>query len=209
MTIEKQNELLARELGTNIYGEPKFRWHHSEELFWPAYKTGRLTRRKIMVPLIGTDDQAEVETDIPEPEYKRDRMSHSLHKQWVVCKWVPPDELGWWTSEFPGADWPSRGYYFPTNAALAEGVMPTLEDTEHLIKCVKEQTSMTFQARLADMEADQARQEKAKDSEIDSMVRNEFTAFMNPAPGKRGNGISMPYSKFDRASEKKEVTSVE
>lgn len=205
MTIAKLNDLLLRELGSNVYGEPRFRWTFSEELFWPAYKTGNLIRREISVPLLGSDQHEEVETDIPELEYKRDRMSHSLFKQWVICKWIAPDELTWWQSEFPGAPWPDRGYYFATNAAMEPEVMPTLQDTERLIRCVKEQTSMTYAARLADMEADQARQDKAKESELDSMVRNEFTAFMNPAPGKRGNGISMPYSKFDRDKEPSNV----
>jgi hypothetical protein len=204
MTVAKLNELLSRELGTNVYGEGKYLWKNSDELLWPAYKTGRLTRRKIMVPLLGTDNHEEVETDIPEPEYKRDRMSHTLWKQWVVCKWVPPDELGWWATEFPGADWPARGYYFPTNAALAEGVAPSLEDTEHLIRCVREQTSMTFAARLADMEADKERADRRKESEMDSMIRNEFTAFMNPAPGKRGNFVSPQTGFGDSPNVKKE-----
>jgi hypothetical protein len=206
MTVAQLNDLLLRELGSTIYDGGRFEWRFSEELFWPAYKTGQLTRRKIMVPLLGSDTGEEVETDIPEPEYKRDRMSHTLSKQWVVCKWVPPDKLGWWASEFPGAPWPSRGYYFPTNASLAEGVLPTLQDTEHLIECVKEQTRMSFSARLADMEADQERQDRAKASELDSMIRNEFTAFMNFAPGKRGGFVSPQGGFGESPLMKKEVT---
>jgi hypothetical protein len=209
MTVEKLNALLARELGTHIYNAGKFKWAYSEDLYWPAYKTGRLTRRKIMVPLLGTAFQEEVETDIPEPEYTKDRMSHKLSKQWVICKWIPPDELTWWQSEFPGAPWPAQGYYFPTNASCAPGVLPTLADTEHLIRCVKDQTSMTYQARLADMEQDMDRQDKSKTSTLDSMIRNEFTAFMNPAPGKRGNHISMPYSRFDKSDPTTKETSNE
>lgn len=190
MTVHELNEILRRDLGSNVYGEPHFKWCYSEDLFWPAYKTGNLTRRKIRVPLLGSDESAEVETDIPEPEYKRDRMSHSLSKQWVVCKWIAPENLAWWQSEFPGADWPYRGYYFATNASLPQGQLPTSEDTDELIRCVKKQRELTFAGTLARMEADRERGEKAQQSELDSMIRNEFTAFMNPYPGKRGGFVS-------------------
>jgi hypothetical protein len=51
---------------------------------------------------------------------------------------------------------------------------------------------MAYRERLADMEADRDRKEAATSSEIEDEVRDEFNAFMNPSPGKRGGFVSLP-----------------
>jgi hypothetical protein len=184
MNIDKLNDLLGRELGRNPYGEPNYQWDWSETLFWPSYATGRII-----------DKQTDGGLWIMEREYRKDRMCAKLFNSWLVTKWAKPEELTRWQSIFPDADYPARGFRIHTNASLPPWQKPTLDDTEHFIKCIREQTSMTYAARLADMLADQDRKDAAKDREIDDMVTNEFTAFMNVNPGKRGGNIS-PQSGF-------------
>lgn len=188
MTTEKLNALLGRELGwVRNTDEPVYKWEWSDDLFWPAFQTG-----------------GRVENTSPggivyfEKEYKREHQSFKLKKQWVITHWSPPEKLTEWQRTFPGAPYPADGYRIFTDWSNPPGMLPTLADTEDCIRCVKEATSMTYAARLADMEAEAERTEKGKESQLYAMVRNEFTAFLNEAPGKRGNSISMPWTKEDR-----------
>lgn len=58
--VTELNELLGRELGRNEYGKPYFSWRWSEDLFWPAFATGRtLTHEtKVLTPIIGAPADA-------------------------------------------------------------------------------------------------------------------------------------------------------
>jgi hypothetical protein len=67
---------------------------------------------------------------------------------------------------------------------------------------------MNFAARLADMQRDEDLKERRKASELDSMIRNEFTAFMNFAPGKRGGFVS-PQTGFGESPLVKKTTEKE
>lgn len=188
MTTAKLNALLGRELGwVRNTDEPVFKWEWSEDLWWPAFFTGRRVERTSPGGIVYF-----------EKEYKREHQSRKLKKQWVITRWFPPEALTQWKSTFPGADYPADGYRIFTDWANPPEMLPALADTEDCIRCVKEATSMTYAARLADMEADVERTEKSKVSEVSAMVRNEFTAFLNEAPGRRGNSISMPWTKEDR-----------
>lgn len=53
--IAELNELLGRELGRNQYGDPYFTWRWSEDLYWPAFATGRklIKETKVLTPIIG------------------------------------------------------------------------------------------------------------------------------------------------------------
>lgn len=53
--IAQLNEILGRELGRNQYGDPYFTWRWSEDLYWPAFATGRTTIKetKVQTPIIG------------------------------------------------------------------------------------------------------------------------------------------------------------
>lgn len=54
-TIQQLNDHLGRELGRNEYGKPYFTWRWSEDLFWPAFATGRtiIHETKVLTPIIG------------------------------------------------------------------------------------------------------------------------------------------------------------
>lgn len=178
-SIAALNDLLGRELGRNPYNTPVYQWDFSEDLFWPSYATGQMVETKSPGGII-----------LLQKEYRRDRMSHKLHHQWVITKWIPADSLPDWNRNFPGADYPAQGYRIHTNMSLERGRIPTLRDTERAIACVKEATSMSFLARMRDMEDEQDRTDRSKQNEMYDEVRDSFTAFLNPCPGKRGGFIS-------------------
>jgi hypothetical protein len=132
-----------------------------------------------------------------EKEYRRDRMSHKLRDQWVVTKWVAPDSLPYWQANFPGADYPARGYRINTDWYNKPGVMPGHEDTIRLIWAIRKQGDKSTQQILNEMEQETERNEKAKENLIGDEIRDSFSAFLNE-PGKRSGHVSMPYAKHER-----------
>jgi hypothetical protein len=179
--IEQLNNLLGRELGRTLYGEPKYKWQFSDELFWPAYATGKFVDARTPAGLV-----------VMQKEYRQDRMSQKLDHQWVVTKWCSPESLDRWQQNFPSAPYPGKGYYIHTNASLDPWQAPTQDDTEHFIRCIREQTSMSYGQRLRDMEAADDREELAVENETMDFARDCVPAFVNEAPGKRGGSVSMP-----------------
>lgn len=210
--VQKLNERLARDLGRCLLAgnnsDGLFKWEWSEDLFWPAFKTGRMVTRKVPAALIGdktidfanpdisflmpTPDPDVVYVDMVVPEYKRVHMSHKFKNQWVVTRWFPPEELPLWQHNFPHAPYPANGYRIHTNASLKPFCKPTLADTEHFIECIREQRSMTFEERLADMELEADREQEGKRKIIRDKIDDMIPAFGNYAPGQRGNFVSMP-----------------
>ena len=222
--IQMLNDLLGDRMGwtpnssdstSNTSGgrQPIFRWDWSEDLFWPAFKTGHMVNRRVPAMLLG--ESGNVETDAffapaPEdpgvtyvnmlvPEYARVKLSNRLKNQWVATKWFPPEELPQWERNFPQAPYPKDGYRIHTNACLPPFQEPTLLDTEDLIKCLREQRSMTFADRLIDMERDRDQREKSKHGAVLDEIDDLIPAYGNYAPGKRGHFISFP-------STQKEIT---
>lgn len=222
MKLNELNNLLGQELGRRADGHPIFAWKNSDELFWPAFQTGRNVTKSIDIPLIGGGvEKAEAVI----PEYRRDRQLRALNT-WVVTKWLDPEALIWgwigrhggeaaptyhpprerliamWNDRFPGADFPSNGWRIPTDATLPRSPggnsYPNESDTRHFIACVKEQTRIGFDARLKDMFASEDAKNAAQEKEIGDMVRDAFPAFLNPVPGKRSNFVSLPFTKKDR-----------
>lgn len=198
MTFPELNKLLGQELGTNPRGEPIYKWEWSEDLFWPAYATGRSTVREIP----GSSLVA------PEPEYRRDRQTHNLHDQWVITKWISPEQLvtHWrWPEVFPGAGVPVDGYRLKTDWYNKPGVEPTTDDTRCFIWAVRKQAPAGYNPANPDahgvsegqrlereMNAEVDEREASLQREIEDEVRDQFGAFLNPAPGKRGNFVSFP-----------------
>ena len=196
---ERLNDLLGRELGRNPYGEPIFVWSWSEDLMWPAYKTGKMTTKAVSAPIIGTDQVETVEMTVP--EYRQDRMCARLKDQWVITKWNPPESLERWQSTFPGADWPARGYRIHTNASLPRfpggPTLPNTGDTEFFIQTMREQRSMSFEDRLADMQRAADMKDLVERNALEDELRDMVPAFVNGRPGKRGGYVSTPFSKQD------------
>lgn len=130
------------------------------------------------------------------PEYKVEKMCPKLDRQWVIALWYAPEELAHWESRFPCADYPARGYRINTNASLPSYPggprEPNIRDTERFIELLREQRSMSHHDRVVDMLAEDDRQKAAIQQEIEDEIANDFTAFMNPEPGKRGGFVSFP-----------------
>lgn len=196
MTVEQLNEVLGDRLGRNQFGEPIFAWYFSESLLWPATRTGRMIQRDVEVPVLGTGTTETV--PMYAPEYQPQKQCLHYKDQWLIAKWCAPDSLPMWQHNFPGADYPARGYRIHTNATLAPHCLPTLSDTEAFITCMNEQRSMTVSERLNHMEADRDRREAAVDREIGDEIRDLMPAFANYQPGKKGAYVSLPHTKQDR-----------
>jgi|SRR6185436_9245819 len=218
------DNLLGRELGRRD-GHSIFAWKHSDKLFWPAFRTGQSTKkmRTFDVPIIGGGVESCTE-ELVVPDYVANRQVRN--SAWYVTKLLTAEELIWgwigkhgdplpdgrgptdarllemWNARFPGADFPSRGWRVPTDAFLPRSPggdrEPNLNDTEAFIAFVKEQTRLSFDARLGDMLASEDIREAAKRREIEDCVRDAFGAYLNPTPGKRGGFVSFPWTRRDR-----------
>lgn len=207
---QKLNLILRQELGSNPYGEGQFRWSWSEECVWPAMKTGRMIGKKIRVPLIGGGEE---EAEIPTPEYKAVPQNSNLKDQWVLTRWLSPamlaglstghfignDRTDWseemilhrWQTIFPDYEYPARGLHFVTDWANKPHMRPTLVDTKLAIKQLRKQLSGDSAEALTIQMEDQMDAERERKQRItEDMIENEFTAFLNPSPGSRGNFVS-------------------
>ena len=200
MTVEKLNELLGRELGRNPLNEPVYRWAFSEDLYWPTHATGRTVKKKIQVPLFGEGGTLATTTEIVVPEYRRDRMCHKLHKQWLITKWCAPEELDRWTEIFPQADYPSRGYYINTDYYRSPENPPSLIDTEFFIRQMKDQRSMKFKDRLEQFESERDRKERSAHNEVEDELQDMVPAMANPQPGTRSWNVSFPSTQKEIAN---------
>lgn len=165
-----------------------------------------------------------------QPEYTRNRQV-ARADTWLIAKWQSPEELvigglighgmGWqgghkptqtalitaWNNLYPGVDFPSNGWRIPTNARLPRGpqdpTVPNMVDTQHFINQVREQTSMSFNARLLDVQNHETISDLKSSVHIADEMVDGFNAFLNPSPGARGRAsgggfVSFPWSKKDR-----------
>lgn len=130
------------------------------------------------------------------PEYRVEKMCPKLDHQWVITLWYAPEDLAHWQSRFPGAAYPARGYRIDTNASLPSYPggprEPNIRDTERFIELLRSQRSLSHHDRVVDMLAEDDRQRASVQQEIEDEIANDFTAFMNPEPGKRGGFVSFP-----------------
>lgn len=146
--VNRLNNLLGRELGRTPYGDSIFQWEWSDDLFWPAYATGRtvLKSQRMLVPILAPAGEASpgaemVNVSETVPEYSRDRQTIK-RETWFVTKWLKSTDLihggtrghGWdyspgeepdhealerlWKQRFKGADFPYQGWRVPTDAFL-------------------------------------------------------------------------------------------
>lgn len=193
-SITQLNSALGRALGYNPFGDPLFKWAWCHDLWWPETATGRTVQKPIDVPLIGGGFER---TYIVVPEYKKTPMCQRLTRQFVVCRWMPPEELERWGEIFPHADYPSRGYYVNTDYFRGRDNPPDLADTECFIRCAKEQRSMKFNERLRDMEAEADKKESDQRKVLEDEMHDLIPAFCHGTPGKRSGDTSFPSLKKD------------
>jgi hypothetical protein len=190
--IQKLNAYLGGALGFNPYGEPNYQWDWSDDLMWPAFKTGRMIETRTPEGLIVMGN-----------EYVR---SHQTSKRgvWIVTKWFGPEDLPDWHKTFPGADYPARGYRIQTDWHNRPGVEPTMEDTQKLIWQIHQIIRTTPEdaraAQVGNLLNDQMDEfEAQKDRVRDEQLEEYIPAFVNPTPGKRGGSVSVPATRQDKA----------
>jgi hypothetical protein len=190
-TIEKLNQLLHKELGSNPFGGPLFKWGYSEDLKWPQKRLGYNWKASPEGVIL-----------MPSPISSRMRMT-SKKNQWMICAWHSRDELGMCQyRDFFDHELPADGYYIHTNGALKPGALPDMICTEWAIRCIKKQRSPhlggTEETRSKNLVYEWERQQDAEDksamSAADSIVDDALPAFMN-IPGSRSTNVSVFSSK--------------
>lgn len=110
-----------------------------------------------------------------------------------------------WKRQYPGSDFPSNGWRVPMGQTWVGGDCPgkpsdppTMQDTRSFIRLLKAQVALTFGQGMAEWEDAQAQRDAETQKGIEDISRDAFPAALNPEPGKRGNFVSFPWSKFDR-----------
>lgn len=197
--IERLNRLFGQELGWNPPGGldgPKYRWVYSEHFIHQMVLTGKRDYGEMVVrDELGNDSGKRLVTlkRVTAPR----KMSMFLDNQWLVSiwKWAPEDL---WRKHF-GSDleWPQRGMYFPVDgAALAPGLLPSLDITLDFIRHMRHQLNTKRSDMDAAAEKALEREEKAGESLLEDKISDLTSAFGNPSPGSRMGGISTPSREF-------------
>jgi hypothetical protein len=218
--IAHLNALLGRELGYTPDAKPIYKFEWTEDLFWPLYKTGHKVAesRTYEIPIIGSEEIQQVEEKKVVPEYTKARMTHKYIDQWIVTAWLPPEGLKqWvhqnnddpqmdkaaldqWASNYEGASYPASGYRVCTNYVIPRGEVPNIDDVVRFCAGVRFNRSMSpieLGQRLKDAYDKEhpmpatSPDEYNLNSEIGAKVAENFNAFMNPTPGKRGGSVSV------------------
>ncbi len=142
------------------------------------------------------------EWTVPKMQYRKEKMAPNLDRQWVITIWMPPESLGQWQANFPGAPYPARGQRIHTNASLPSYPggprEPNLTETERFISLICHQRNHTIHEVARGIDDERTARDAAIKKEIEDEIRDDFPALMNIEPGKRGGYVSFPYSEKDR-----------
>lgn len=182
--INKLNQLLARELGSNASNVPKYAWQHSDSWI-----------RQMRVVDVVDDSKYEPRYEhIQNPEsglfyaipvYVNRKVCENLHDQYVMSVWMDGMNFHAWRQAYgDNLEWPKGGEYFPVTAiksdcvdglvSLDPGVIPDVDTTWRFIHAVKQ-----TRAEVLEFEDQMAKRMLAK-----KMVeREQLTAeFLNKLP---------------------------
>lgn len=169
-------------------GFASYQWQFSENLFFPFRK--------------GTewDYQAnEAGILIAVPVFELKKMVPWCHRQWILCRFVPPPSETRWKNQFGSkVDYPRNGYYAPTNVELDSGISPwdcdsgSASITDILIKMAANDRAKTAAQLDSEGEAILAKREAALDQRRSDMIEDLLIPFPNSphVPGTRGGPIS-------------------
>lgn len=189
--INRYNALLGRELGRNPAGEPIYQWKYSEHEM----------RRKV---LFGDDNKPVMtyvqrgDLFVPEPQIFSEKAWPWLDHQWVIAKWNAMDYAAWVAQFGQMLEYPARGYFCPTNAALEKTEYPEsmLQATEDFIREMKREREKTLADLMGESIAGIDYQEKCNDAIIDGTLEECTPAFGNTFPGKRSGSVHIPDKDF-------------
>ncbi len=206
--IERDNRLIAAELGTAEDGHPKWAWKWSDDLYFLIHKksdtTGELEWNYVGNPATGLIE--------PQPVYIKRPMAPALRAQWVLCSWMPDIGEAAWFAAFGRTIPYLNGYWAPTNVDLADGVCPWdsvrgESYTTMVIQMAKRQRAKTFEDHLADSQAILDQQEKDQDRLLTDQIDDLKLPFAATPhlPGKRGGPVSTPFTSQDAGAKPRET----
>lgn len=175
-TLKRMNRSLKDHLGSNLYGDPLYKWLHTsdEALRYPLRVSESMVQLNgILRPVARYEWQRQIEDE-----------------RWVVASWSEPPSYDEWLSMF-GSEigWPRRGLYYSTDIMLKLGIEPNDAATNDVIGKVKAQRRLTYRDFLdhANAKAEHASNEALRQQH--DLIDDAVTAFGN-IPGKRGGSVS-------------------
>ncbi len=175
--LRRLNKRLADELGSNLFGEPIYKWARTEDLTYP-YRT--------------TDNffQPQGQVWMPQAETRHEMITPHLRGRWALAKWVSPEMYKIWAEGCGNqANIPMRGLYWVSDIILKSGLEPNEELTSECISKVKIFRRLDKQQILDHQQGAIRRSERAEQSYVDALVDERMPAFNN-VPGKRGGHVS-------------------
>lgn len=193
--IDRENAKLEAAHGS-IGSKPTYQWMFSENLYFPFRKRNSVTGEP------EREYRANPETGIIEvhPVFELRKMCQSLHRQWVLCRFMPPPRSeSQWVAEFgTKVDYLANGYYADTNVVLDPGMNPWdcgtdgATFTDMIIKMAANDRAKTKAQWDAEGQAILDRQEREKDRKMDELIGEVILPFPNSphVPGKRGGPVS-------------------
>ena len=189
--LKKENEKLRAAHG-ETGGQPNYKWEFSENLYFPFRK------EPATYDYVANQTTGLIEA---RPVFELKGMCPHLHRQWVLCRFIPPPNENTWKNTFgTKVDYPSKGYYAPTNVDLLEDVAPWDMNqggesiTDIIIGMANRDRNRTIEEWDAQSEAILAQRESARDSEMDAIIDNvSYIPFAEKAPhipGSRNGSVS-------------------
>lgn len=180
-TIRKLNNALGMELGRNLYGEPKYRWAHSEspELLHPMRVEGYDMTASPSGLIVAA------------PKFVMRKKCLTLNNQWVICRWVEPISEDEWRRLYGySLEWPNRGELAPTNVDMPPGVTPSENDNARAIAAIRQMLDTSVSAQIAALRDQQEKRERDTRRRNYEEIREELTTY-DHVPGRKGQ-VSYP-----------------
>lgn len=187
--VRALNERLAQELGRAPNGQPKWGWVRATELPYFLRDGQKEVRPKGML------------VSLVVPTYKRllwaDRINQHTDlpfgKSWILANWkVPELTQREWEQSFGSAyPYPAGGmYYARPEIWAAENDPPDDDLTEYVIIALKAQMGKTYADHYFEGKAVLDQEMKERKQYWRDVVDEDWPAFDNPWPGKRGGHVS-------------------
>jgi hypothetical protein len=150
---------------------PKFCWRRTSDMFYYLENGSREVRVGSLIVI--------------EPTYQRISFAKRYGQKWCLAHWSVPSREGW-PKEFA---FPANGRFCPVeNVMFDEGERPSQEANEAVIHLINRQ--LTDPVTAQDIEAQAAKDEAARQSQINDMVDDAAFAFYQE-PSTKGN-VSFP-----------------
>jgi hypothetical protein len=156
LSVRRENELLARELGYE-FGNQRYCWAWSEDLVMPMIMLTEENRIEYdyhcACGINVSAHNAACEFSVPRAKWEMRKLAPRLQDQWVMCRWMKPEcAQADWEHMFGSVPYPAGGYRVPIGdtgktIALKPGQTPYRQTTELIIRHIKEHFTKTGKQR--------------------------------------------------------------